>query len=383
MIEQDVSLTVNGRAVSGRTEPRTHLADFLREDLLLTGTHIGCEQGVCGACTVMVDGRPVRSCITLAVSCNGAEIQTVEGFDDDPLMARIRDAFTANHGLQCGYCTPGVLATAYDIVRRVPDADAERIRRELSGNICRCTGYGGIVAAVADVLANEPPEASLVPVERAAAAQPAPVLSAAGDIAPAAPSGGSTQTLPDPESFGDAHRLTRSLHLDAPRAALWPVLGDPARVASCIPGAALTGPPGPDGFEGECNVTVGPMTARFTGIGRLSIDAEAGTGRVLGAGQDGASRTRLEGRLDFAVSDAEGGATTLDLELCYRLSGPLAGFARPALMGEIADQLLGRIADALAAAATGQQLAAAEPPAPVGGLTLLFRSIWRLIAGRS
>ena len=117
------------------------LADFLREELLLTGTHLGCEQGVCGACTVMIDGRPARSCLALAVACDSADVRTVESFDDDPLMEQLRDAFTRHHGLQCGFCTPGLLATAYDVVRRLPGCDAARIRKEISGNLCRCTGY--------------------------------------------------------------------------------------------------------------------------------------------------------------------------------------------------------------------------------------------------
>ena len=154
-----LSMTVNGRAVSAPAEPRTPLAAFLREDAPLTGTHVGCEQGVCGACTLYVDGRPVRSCITLAVSCEGADVTTVEGFDADPLMGRLRAAFSAHHALQCGFCTPGMLATAYDIVRRLPDADTARIRRELSGNLCRCTGYQNIVksilAAAAEINASK------------------------------------------------------------------------------------------------------------------------------------------------------------------------------------------------------------------------------------
>ena len=147
-----VSLTVNDQPVSAEVEPRMHLADFLRETQLLTGTHIGCEHGVCGACTIQIDGAPARSCITLAVACEGADIRTVEGFDDDPVMARLRDAFTKEHALQCGYCTPGMLVSARDIVRRLPDADETRIRQELEGNLCRCTGYVGIVRAVKSVL---------------------------------------------------------------------------------------------------------------------------------------------------------------------------------------------------------------------------------------
>ena len=152
MSKTAITLTVNGETVAADVVPRQHLADFLREALHLTGTHLGCEHGVCGACTVMIDGAPARSCITLAVACDGAAIRTVESFDDDPVMAQLRAAFTAEHALQCGFCTPGMLATARDIVTRLPAADEARIRRELSGNLCRCTGYVGIVQAIARVL---------------------------------------------------------------------------------------------------------------------------------------------------------------------------------------------------------------------------------------
>jgi len=147
-----LDITVNGRLISADVEPRTHLADFLREQQMLTGTNLGCEHGVCGACTLMIDGAPMRSCIIPAVCCAGAEVRTIEDFDRDPLMIELRAAFTAEHALQCGYCTPGMLATARDIVSRLPHADEARIRRELSGNLCRCTGYVGLVRAVRRVL---------------------------------------------------------------------------------------------------------------------------------------------------------------------------------------------------------------------------------------
>ena len=147
-----ISLLVNGRPVKAEVEPRTHLADFLRERLSLTGTNLGCEHGVCGACTLEIDGAPARSCITWAVACDGASVRTIEDFDDDPVMAELREAFTAEHALQCGYCTPGMLVTARDIIMRLPDADEARIRKELSGNLCRCTGYMGIVRAIRRVL---------------------------------------------------------------------------------------------------------------------------------------------------------------------------------------------------------------------------------------
>jgi carbon-monoxide dehydrogenase small subunit len=148
-----IALLVNGSPVRADIEPRTHLGDFVREHLNLTGTNLGCEQGVCGACTVLVDGAPTRSCIGFAVAFDGADVRTIEGFDDDPLMAELRAAFSAEHALQCGYCTPGMMISARDIIRRLPDADEARVRYELAGNLCRCTGYVGIVRAMMRVLA--------------------------------------------------------------------------------------------------------------------------------------------------------------------------------------------------------------------------------------
>jgi carbon-monoxide dehydrogenase small subunit len=147
-----IAMTVNGQAVSADVEPRTHLADFLREHLLLTGTHLGCEHGICGACTVEIDGEISRSCITYAVACDGATIRTIEGFDDDPLMGRLRQAFTEEHALQCGFCTPGQLVAARDLVRRKSGLSRQEIRVEMSGNLCRCTGYTGIVSAIERVM---------------------------------------------------------------------------------------------------------------------------------------------------------------------------------------------------------------------------------------
>src|SRR5438045_6638511 len=147
-----IALTVNDMAVEADVVPRMHLADFLREQLLLTGTHIGCEHGICGACTVEIDGEIARSCITYAVACDGAHVRTIEGFDDDAPMARLRQAFTEAHALQCGYCTPGMLIAARDLVRRKAGLSRVEIRTEMSGNLCRCTGYVGIVDAIEQVM---------------------------------------------------------------------------------------------------------------------------------------------------------------------------------------------------------------------------------------
>jgi len=149
---KNLALTVNGRKVTAAVEPRLHLGDFLRERELLTATHLGCEHGVCGACTVLLDGKPVRSCITLAVTCEGHAVTTLEGLENDPTMAELRDAFSAEHALQCGFCSPGMLVSARDLVLRKPDIDDRALRIEMSGNLCRCTGYLGIVRAVRRVL---------------------------------------------------------------------------------------------------------------------------------------------------------------------------------------------------------------------------------------
>ena len=143
-----VALTVNGRPVETTVEPRLRLADFLRLELRLTATHLGCEHGVCGACTVLIDGEPARSCIALAVSLGGAEITTLEGLADDPAMQIIKQAFHDKHGLQCGFCTPGMLISTRDLLKRTPRPSEGAVRDGLSGNLCRCTGYQGIVRAV-------------------------------------------------------------------------------------------------------------------------------------------------------------------------------------------------------------------------------------------
>ena len=145
-----VTFEVNGKAVSVEVEPRMTLADCLRHELGLTGTHIGCEHGVCGACTVIVNGAAMRSCLMLAVQAEGASIVTVEGLSNDDDLTPLQKAFRKRHALQCGFCTPGILTTAHALLSEEPDCDADRVREVLSGNICRCTGYIGIVEAVLD-----------------------------------------------------------------------------------------------------------------------------------------------------------------------------------------------------------------------------------------
>ena len=150
----DVSLTVNGERVSRRIEARRHLVDFLRLDLGLMGTHTGCEHGICGACTVRVDGRIVRGCLVLAASLDGARVETIEGVSDSGEIRDLQDAFVARNACQCGYCTPAMLLTAADLLNSNPHPSRDQIREHLSGNYCRCTGYHAIVDAVATTAAK-------------------------------------------------------------------------------------------------------------------------------------------------------------------------------------------------------------------------------------
>jgi len=143
-----VRLTVNGVAREGRCPPRKLLVDFLREDLALTGTHVGCEHGICGACTILVNGEAARSCLMLAVQADGAELTTVEGLMTDGALHPLQESFREHHGLQCGFCTPGMLLTALDLLRTHPDPSEAQIREGLSAVLCRCTGYHGIIKAV-------------------------------------------------------------------------------------------------------------------------------------------------------------------------------------------------------------------------------------------
>jgi carbon-monoxide dehydrogenase small subunit len=143
-----IKFTLNDKPVEGEVLPRTNLADCIRHQFMQTGTHVGCEHGVCGACTVIVDGDAVRSCLMLAVQADGTRITTVEGLSSDEALTPLQKSFRKHHALQCGFCTPGMLTTAHALLSEEPNADKERIREVLSGNICRCTGYVNIIEAV-------------------------------------------------------------------------------------------------------------------------------------------------------------------------------------------------------------------------------------------
>ena len=349
-----VSLRVNGRPVTAEVEPRTHLADFLRDHLLLTGTHTGCEHGVCGACTVLIDGAPARACIHFAAGCGGMEVQTIEGLAEDAVIARLRHAFTADHALQCGYCTPGMLVTARDIVRRLPDADDERVRLELAGNLCRCTGYAGIVRAIRRVLE-----------ERLDIARPTLVPVPAARFGP-------VQDMETALAAPVTEGLHQRLRFAQPAGRVWAALHDPALIAACVPGAQLDAAT-PDSIQGVMVVAIGPVRARFGGTAAMAYDEAAQSGTVQGTGQDQASGTRLNAAARFQVVPDGDAACVLLVSVEYGLRGALAQLARGRVVDLLAGEVAAMFAHNLAARLDG---GSAAGPVALSGGRLLLRVAW-------
>jgi carbon-monoxide dehydrogenase small subunit len=365
-VKGSIALTVNGGAIEARVEPRTMLADFLRDELRLTGTHLGCEHGVCGACTLLIEGAPARSCITYALACDGADVRTIEGFDDDPLMGALRTAFSRHHALQCGYCTPGMLMTAYDVVRRLPGADEVRIREELGGNLCRCTGYVGIVEAIAAVIADPPTLDGTV----RATSSPPPSLP--GDF-PAAERAEPRMDRPSAApGDGVAHRIA----LPVSAQELWAMLQDIETVVRCVPGASLTGTIDDDPLPFRHEVAIGPMRAMFEGHVRVQYDHTRHTGVVEGEGRDATTRSGGAGRLEFAVLANDAATSTLSVAITYSITGPLAQFSRGPVVDAIVAELVRRFADNIAAAAAGGEV---RDESVVGGFRLTLGALWRRI----
>ena len=373
---QPVTLTVNGERHSLLVPARTQLAELLRDRLDLTGTHLGCEQGVCGACTVMMDGRPVRSCITYAGACDGAVIETVEGFSGDALMDRLRTAFSKHHGLQCGFCTPGMLVTARDIAARLPEPDADAIRRELAGNLCRCTGYLGIVRAIAEVI-----EARNAAGQRPEAPAPAAAPAGQGGFTPFTPTAAAEETPARPTVTGrtttdaDGTLIERSFPLAHPPARVWEHMSDLAAVAACLPGARLDSQEG-EAFSGAVDIRFGPIRAALKGQGTHRPDPAARTARITAEGADSAGKSAVSGTLDLAVQPAASETSTVTLALRFRITGPLAQFNRPELVAAFADQILA------AFIANSDAVLSGRTPAPeaqsLGGFALL----WSVVKAR-
>ena len=378
-----ITLTVNGETVTASVEPRTHLGDFLRGHMQLTGTHLGCEHGVCGACTVLIDGMPARACINFAVACDGAEITTVEGFGDDLLMARLRRAFTDNHALQCGFCTPGQLVSARDLLVRVDDADEARIRKEMSANLCRCTGYMGIVEAVLEVFADQDPallEArKQVAIPQTLKETAAPVTAGEAEAAPTETSqAGAARFAEAGEGWTE---ISQTVTLAHPAQEVWERLADYELVARCLPGAAVDSIAG-DRIAGRFRVALGPITAEFHGSAKIERDEAGRSGCLRGQGDEKSGATRARGELSYAVREAADGAQ-VDLAIKYQIQGRLAQFTRGGIVVDFVERLTGDFAKNLGAAISGEAPAPAAEPLHAGSmfLAVLWARIKRLFGG--
>jgi carbon-monoxide dehydrogenase small subunit len=363
---RQLRFTVNGKPVTAAVEPRTHLADLLREKVRLTGTHLRCEQGVCGACTVLIDGQPARSCITYAALCQDASITTIEGLENDPVTVRLRSAYSREHGLQCGFCTPGMLVTARDIVMRFPKADEARIRLELAGNLCRCTGYAGIVRAVQRVLTEMTDIEPSVEVRRELPLAPVGARlgkekeSLALTIAQPRPAAQRTEPISAVAQFGLGSKkpniaMKKSFTVNRPREEVWRFLADVQEVASCLPGARLNGPPVDDCVAGHFSARLGPMTASFAGEARIERDADSFSGMILGGGQDARAASRAAGEVEYRLVAIENqAATRVDLEIRALMSGPLAQFGRSGIVDDLTKRILEVFAKNLEAKLSGR-----------------------------
>jgi carbon-monoxide dehydrogenase small subunit len=394
-----VALIINGRPVETAVEPRLHLADFLRETQNLTGTHLGCEHGICGACTLLIDDVPARSCITYAVACDGARITTIEGLDADEIAAELREAFAREHALQCGYCTPGMLISARDLVLRLDRPSERDIRLAMSGNLCRCTGYVGIIRAIKAVIA-ERRSCGVAPVSGAGRTTLGPVGSghatatrAAPTSAPASKSQSANADVAvaaavrPPAEFVPTASMDRRFAVAFPRDRVWAFFSDLRRVSACLPGASITAAPDGSHVEGRIRVKIGPMTADLRGAGEVVQDISTYSGRILGSGRDSKSNSAVRARISYRLLPIDDGRSTqVEVNVGYALSGLLAQFSRSDLVAEIANGLIDaftkNLESALAGGAAGIGAAAPELNAWRLVLSALRRSIRNWLAAR-
>lgn len=384
-----IGITVNARAVKASVEPRTHLADFLRDHLNLTGTHLGCEHGVCGACTLLLDDMPARSCITFAAACDGARITTIEGLDDDEIATEIRAAFAREHALQCGYCTPGMLISARDLVLRLDTSDERTIRVGLSGNLCRCTGYVGVVRAVRSVI-DQRRKRGIQPIRGAGRERLGPVGSCNGAGTGREQTGLSSAPVEDQERLGGTTTISdfvpdkvfdEHFTVASPPDKVFAMFGDIEQIAACLPGVSLTGNPTPQHVKGLIRVKLGPISAGFRGAARIERDPNTLSGRFVGTGNDQRSRSSTQGEIRYRLVPIDGGkATRIELSIGYSLQGMLAQIAREGLARGLAARLTTEFARNLDLQLSGN--AASTPTRQtksIDGVTLLFDQLRMLL----
>lgn len=373
----EVAFTVNGRPATVRVAPRVTLADALRDHLGLTGTHIGCEHGVCGMCTVVVDGDAARACLLLAVQVEGSEILTVEGLGTPDDLHPLQESFGRHHALQCGFCTPGQLMSAYDLLDHRPGVDRTDIPEEMSGVLCRCTGYRNIVDAIADV-AHAHPDG--VPAPRAcggATLQPRTHLGGTGVA-------GATE---EDVSGGAAHITAPAgeptVRIDVTEAVaaspdeVAAVLADTHTLARCLPGAELVADHGEDRYRGRVRVALGPVRLSF--LGDIHVVERSADGRSLEAlakardagGGDVLARVTLS-----ATPDGAGPGSALHATADLHMTGRIAQFGR-SLAADVSTDMFRQFAHGIDAVARGE-----NPPtdaAPPSALRMAAQLLGRRI----
>jgi len=370
----EVTMTVNGSAVTMSLPARVTLSDALRDHLGLTGTHVGCEHGVCGMCTVLVDGEAARACLLFAVQLDGAQITTVEGLGRPDDLHPLQESFGRHHGLQCGFCTPGFLMSSYDLLEHEPDVQREDLPAELSGVLCRCTGYRNIIDAVDEVA------------EAHRNGIPAPRNCGHRTLVGRSPVGSSGTTsiedrsgvqpleepLPDeillpsgePTIQVDVTKELTSSPDDVAK-----VFGDVRIIARCLPGAELTDELGDDWYRGRARIALGPVRLSFNGIAHV-VDHSPDRIALNAKGKDTGGGGAVAGVV--MTAQPSGAGTLLRAEASVFLTGRIAGFGR-SLAGDVSRRMFEDFARAVDQVAAGAEPdVASEPPSAVA---ILIRAL--------
>ncbi|MGH3195418.1 MAG: FAD binding domain-containing protein [Streptosporangiaceae bacterium] len=391
----ETRLTVNGSPVVLRLPARVTLADALREHLALTGTHLGCEHGVCGMCTVLVDGAAARACLLFACQLENADVVTVEGLGRPSDLHPLQEAFGRHHALQCGFCTPGFLLSAYDLLAHKPGVTAGELPAELSGVLCRCTGYRNILDAVSEVAEAyrdglpEPHNCGPDTVPGGSAASATAAYTGADRLEARRAAGARPRTSEPPDigvpQGAPTFVVQVTSELPTPVQDVWRVLADVHAVARCLPGAELTEDLGGDRYGGTARIAVGPVRLSFAGLVQVAQrDEQARRMRLLAQGQDAAgSRTQAD---IWLTAETSGTGCQLTAEARVYLTGRIAQFGR-ALAGDVSRRLFEQFAVAVGQAASDDT--ARSAPSPPGTLRLVagvladrLRALARRLPGR-
>ncbi|PXY22873.1 xanthine dehydrogenase family Fe-S subunit [Prauserella muralis] len=369
----EVRLTVNGTPATLRLPARVTLSDALRDHLGLTGTHVGCEHGVCGMCTVLVDGQAARACLLFAVQLDGADIVTVEGLGRPDRLHPLQEAFGRNHALQCGFCTPGFLLSAYDLLATTPEVPTEELPQELSGVLCRCTGYRNIIAAVREAR-EESADGLPAPANCGSRALVGRAAGQAGHDAQQAAAGPEKPVAVDvvPPRGEPTVTVCVSTEVAVGSGQVWDVFDDIHLLARCLPGAELTEDLGGGLYAGRAKMAVGPVKLAFTGAARiLEHDRASGRLRVLAQGRDtGGAQTQADIELR---TEAVGQGTVLRADAKVYLTGRIAQFGR-ALAGDISRRMFEQFAASVGEAATSGR-APEGPVKPPGAIRLMLGTL--------